>query len=101
MLTNYPCSIVVHGVALNITVQSYDRSLDFGLMADAKAMPDVRRLAEALEDAFTVLRTLPAGEEDDMAVATPGAAKPRSRAPATSRKRTTAVRKSAGKAKAV
>ena len=33
MLTNYPTSIVVHGVALNITVQSYDESLDFGIMA--------------------------------------------------------------------
>jgi diacylglycerol O-acyltransferase len=36
MLTNYPTSIVVHGVALNITVQSYDQSMDFGLMADAR-----------------------------------------------------------------
>jgi diacylglycerol O-acyltransferase len=35
MLTNYPTSIVVHGMALNITVQSYDKHLDFGLMADA------------------------------------------------------------------
>jgi diacylglycerol O-acyltransferase len=35
MLTNYPTSIVVHGMALNITVQSYDKNLDFGLMADA------------------------------------------------------------------
>ena len=48
MLTNYPTSIVVHGMALNITVQSYDRSLDFGLMADALAMPDVRELADAI-----------------------------------------------------
>jgi hypothetical protein len=39
MLTNYPTSIVVHGMALNITVQSYDQSLDFGLMADARTMP--------------------------------------------------------------
>jgi WS/DGAT/MGAT family acyltransferase len=59
MLTNYPCSIVTHGLALNITVQSYDQSLDFGLMADAKAMPDVRKLATALAGAFDVLRTLP------------------------------------------
>ena len=39
MLTNYPTSIVVHGMALNVTVQSYDQSLDFGLMADAAAAP--------------------------------------------------------------
>ena len=36
MLTNYPTSIVVHGIALNITVQSYDESLDFGLIACAR-----------------------------------------------------------------
>jgi diacylglycerol O-acyltransferase / wax synthase len=58
MLTNYPCSIVVHGVALNITVQSYDQSLDFGLMADAKAMPDVRKFGESLMDAMQALREL-------------------------------------------
>jgi len=59
MLTNYPCSIVTHGLALNITVQSYDQSLDCGLMADAKALPDVRGLADALTDALDVLRALP------------------------------------------
>jgi diacylglycerol O-acyltransferase / wax synthase len=58
MLTNYPCSIVVHGVALNITVQSYDQSLDFGLMADAAAMPEVRELADSIRVAFDDLRAL-------------------------------------------
>lgn len=58
MLTNYPTSIVVHGLALNVTVQSYDQSLDFGLMADAAAMPDVRELAEAIRIAFDDLRAL-------------------------------------------
>ncbi|MBC7729476.1 MAG: DUF1298 domain-containing protein, partial [Microbacteriaceae bacterium] len=52
MRSNYPTSIVVHGMALNITVQSYDQQMDFGLMADAAAMPDVRALAEALRVAF-------------------------------------------------
>jgi WS/DGAT/MGAT family acyltransferase len=58
MLTNYPTSIVVHGLALNITVQSYDRSLDFGLMADAQAMPDVQELAQGIAIAFDDLRAL-------------------------------------------
>ncbi len=65
MLTNYPCSIVTHGMALNITVQSYAQSLDFGMMADAKAMPDVRKLAEAVHEAFDDLRAL-ALHDDDM-----------------------------------
>jgi len=59
MLTNYPTSIIVHGMALNITVQSYDQSLDFGLMADAAAMPDVRELADAMLIAFDDLKALP------------------------------------------
>ena len=71
MMGNYPTSIVVHGMALNITVQSYDQSLDFGLMADAKAMPDVRELADAIAIAFDDLCALPRpgeagpGEADD------------------------------------
>jgi diacylglycerol O-acyltransferase / wax synthase len=64
MLTNYPCSIVVHGVALNITVQSYDQSLDFGLMADAAALPEVRELADSIRVAFDDLRALAADEPE-------------------------------------
>ena len=60
MVANYPTSIVVHGLALNITVQSYDQQMDFGLMADAAAMPDVRLLADALRVAFDDLCLLDA-----------------------------------------
>jgi WS/DGAT/MGAT family acyltransferase len=63
MLTTYPTSIVMHGIALNITVQSYERSLDFGLMADAKAVPDVRDLARGLHEAMDELRTMQATGE--------------------------------------
>jgi hypothetical protein len=59
MLTNYPTSIVMHGIALNITVESYERHLDFGLMADAKAVPDVRDLAQGLHRAMDELRAMP------------------------------------------
>ena len=71
MLTNYPTSIVVHGLALNITVQSYDRSLDFGLMADAQALPDVRELADAITIAFDDLRALSRPGEPDPEEAPP------------------------------
>lgn len=64
MITNYPASIIVHGLALNITVQSYHQSLDFGLMADAAAMPDVRELAEAIRAAFDDLVALETPEEE-------------------------------------
>ena len=38
MLSNHPTSIVAHGVALNITVQTYDQSLDIGLIACGRAL---------------------------------------------------------------
>ena len=59
MLANCPTSIVVHGLALNITVQSFDAHMDFGLMADAAALPDVKTLAGALDAALDELRGLP------------------------------------------
>jgi hypothetical protein len=75
MLTNYPCSIITHGMALNVTVQSYDQSLDFGLMADAQALPDVRRLADRLPQALELLRAMPPDIGDDDVVAPVKAAK--------------------------
>jgi diacylglycerol O-acyltransferase / wax synthase len=60
MLTNYPTSIVVHGLALNVTVQSFDQHMDFGMMADAQAMPDVAQFADAVHAAYTELQWLSA-----------------------------------------
>lgn len=58
MLTNYPASIVVHGVALNITVQTYNESLDIGIMACAEAMPEVAEFAAQIETAFEEFKGL-------------------------------------------
>jgi diacylglycerol O-acyltransferase / wax synthase len=52
----YPVSIVVHGIALNITLQSYHGQLYFGLIACAKALPDVAKLATFLEESFQELK---------------------------------------------
>ncbi len=52
MLTFHPMSIVVHGVALNITIQTYAGSVDFGLIADKAAVPHIEELAAALQQAF-------------------------------------------------
>ena len=50
----YPLSIVTHGLALNITLQSYAGSLEFGLTGckDVVARPDIvaRALARALDE---------------------------------------------------
>ncbi len=60
LLADYPISIVVHGVALNITVQSYHESLDIGIVACARAMPEAAELAAHIEAAFRELQALPA-----------------------------------------
>ena len=64
MVGNYPTSIVIHGSALNITVQSYAGSLDFGLIADGQALPEVRELAEAITIAFDDVRAMPLPDDE-------------------------------------
>jgi hypothetical protein len=51
----YPVSIVTHGLAFNITVQSYASHLEFGLTAckDVIARPEV--VADAMSTAFSEL----------------------------------------------
>ncbi|HTZ71558.1 MAG TPA: wax ester/triacylglycerol synthase family O-acyltransferase [Acetobacteraceae bacterium] len=51
----YPVSIPAHGMALNMTVQSYVDNLDFGLTADRRALPDIDDLADLLEVSFKEL----------------------------------------------
>ncbi len=58
MLTFHPMSIVVHGVALNITIQTYAGSVDFGLIADKTAVPQIHQLTDALLQAFDDSRQL-------------------------------------------
>ena len=58
MRTYWPLSIVEHGMGLNITVVSYCGALDFGLVAARSAVPDVRKLARALEGAHAELLRL-------------------------------------------
>ena len=56
ILALYPVSIPVHGIALNMTVQSYQDRLDFGLTADKRAVPDIDLLADGLAPALEELR---------------------------------------------
>ena len=51
-------SIVEHGLGLNVTVESYCGSLDFGLVAAREAMADARRLAAALYDAHEEMKKM-------------------------------------------
>ena len=58
MLTYYPVSIVTHSLGLNVTVQSYNGNLDFGLIACRKAMPDLPELAKYMMSAHRELMKL-------------------------------------------
>jgi WS/DGAT/MGAT family acyltransferase len=51
----YPASIVSEGVALNITLVSYGNSVDFGIVACRRTMPQVQRLIDDMEDALVEL----------------------------------------------
>ncbi len=42
---DYPVSIPIHGMALNITCQSYGGTLCFGFVGDRDALPSLQRLA--------------------------------------------------------
>jgi hypothetical protein len=71
MLTFHPLSIVMHGLALNITIQTYAGNVDFGIIADRKAMPHAQDLADALEAAFAEAQKLYSASQP----AAPGVAK--------------------------
>jgi len=80
--TYYPVSIPAHGGALNMTVQSYNGSLEFGLTACRRAVPDVGDLADyVVEEHQALLAQVPAGLHPSAApakaepVKTPAAAK--------------------------
>jgi WS/DGAT/MGAT family acyltransferase len=56
LLSYEPVSIVAQGLALNITVQSYDGGLFFGLTACRKTVPDAADLAADIAQAWQELR---------------------------------------------
>ena len=58
MKTFFPVSIITHGLALNITVQTYCGSIDFGIIACKVAVPDLNDLGTAIEGGFDELVAL-------------------------------------------
>jgi len=51
----YPASIVFDGFALNITLVTYDRNVDFGITACRRSLPQVQRLIDYLEEGLVEL----------------------------------------------
>jgi diacylglycerol O-acyltransferase len=58
LLTFHPLSIVTHGLALNITIQTYAGQVDFGIISDPHALPHAQELSVALAQAFEEARTM-------------------------------------------
>lgn len=56
----YPLSVLVDGLALNITFASRGEWLDFGLIACRRSLPQVQRLLVCLEDALNELESVAA-----------------------------------------
>ncbi len=61
---SYPLSIVVDGMAMNITLVTYGQNVDFGIIACRRSMPQVQRIIDYMEDALAEL-------EDAAGLATP------------------------------
>jgi diacylglycerol O-acyltransferase len=58
MLRAYPIAFLPRNHALAIAIMSYDGEVNFGLLADDKALPDVAMIAEGIRaqiDALLVL----------------------------------------------
>ena len=64
LLHIFPVSIAAHGVALNITVQSYRDLLDFGFIAGANVIPHVQVLADMLPEELAALEAAYASAPD-------------------------------------
>ncbi len=62
----FPVSISAHGIALNITVQSYRDQLDFGFIAGANIIPNVQKLCDMLPDEFAALEAAFAPPQADV-----------------------------------
>ena len=58
MTANFPVSIVTHGLGLNVTIQSYNGSLDCGLIACKRTVPTLRKFGDAMQAAHQELLSL-------------------------------------------
>lgn len=52
---SYPLSIVTDGMAMNITLVTYDQNVDFGIIACRRSLPQVQRLIDYMEEALQAL----------------------------------------------
>ena len=84
-LSFHPLSLIIHGLALNITIQTYAGRVDFGIVADKTALPHAQDLAKAIEVAFAEAQALMATAPGSVVV-TPSITVPALQVPVKTRK---------------
>jgi diacylglycerol O-acyltransferase len=57
LVGNYPVSIPINGMALNITCTSYDGNMGFGLTGCRRTVPHLQRLLTHLDTELAALET--------------------------------------------
>jgi len=81
-ISTYPVSIPMHGLALNITLQSYNGWIDFGLIGCRRAVPDIADLGKHMQAAHAEFLKLSRAQANP-APALEDPAKPRNMSEAT------------------
>ena len=67
VLSFHPTSIIMHGLGLNITIQTYAGHVDFGIIAGRNTLVQPADFAKAINDAFAQAQGLLAGLDADAA----------------------------------
>jgi len=88
----YPASIVTEGIAMNITLVTYDQQVDFGIMACRRSLPQIQRFIDYLEESLVEL-------EDAVGISSQPAGKPKAKTQPTAKTKTKTESKAKVKAK--
>jgi len=97
MLASYPISTLLPGVNLNATVLSHGNSLDFGLLGDMHALPDLELVVPRMTLRFAELEPKILGVKHRTRGAAKASARVKKKSPA--RKKISAKRRPAGTAR--
>jgi len=63
MLTFFPIAFLPKGHALAIAIMSYNGAIDFGLLGDYDALPDIETIADGIEDGLAQLKSAARAKE--------------------------------------
>ena len=72
MLNFFPIAFLPKGHGLAIAIMSYNGAIDFGLLGDYDALPDIETLADGIEDGLAQLRAAARAKEARAAAARTG-----------------------------